>query len=303
MKAFSVSVRTYALLAGVSLIWGLNFAIIKGSLREINPIAFCGARFALGAVMLWCIWTVNHWRPRGSVPSDSYRLRTLFVLATIGPVLFQLLFVIGIALSTAANASIITSTIPIVVAIESHIVEHLRIGKRGWVGVLVAVFALCALVASAVSFQFSLTTLAGDCLLAVATVCWGTYTFLLRRYGEREKARSLMPKTVAIGAVILVAITSPWLVSVKWAHNSDEAILGLLFSGIFAIGIAYAVWGSAIQQIGPTKTSVFSNLATAIAIATSSLLLGENVNIVTLAAFVGVALGIFLVQTDRLVTE
>jgi drug/metabolite transporter (DMT)-like permease len=50
----------------------------------------------------------------------------------------------------------------------------------------------------------------------------------------------------------------------------------LVYSGIFVIGLGYLLWGRGVQRIGSTRTSLYSNLVTIVAVAIAIVVLGEK---------------------------
>ncbi len=60
--------RTDLALLGMSLIWGVNFSVIKIALREFEPLAFNALRFVLASLTLFLFLRVS-----GSVPFPARR--------------------------------------------------------------------------------------------------------------------------------------------------------------------------------------------------------------------------------------
>jgi drug/metabolite transporter (DMT)-like permease len=50
----------------------------------------------------------------------------------------------------------------------------------------------------------------------------------------------------------------------------------LVFSGIFAIGVAYIFWNYGVKQLGSARTSIYSNLSLPAALLTAWLWLQET---------------------------
>ena len=78
----------------VTLIWGVNFVVIKVGLQDFPPLLFCALRFALAALPLLLL--------RGPLPAPGWRIVQIGVL--LGVVKFGLLFV-GMHLGMPAGLS------------------------------------------------------------------------------------------------------------------------------------------------------------------------------------------------------
>src|SRR3974390_627477 len=94
---------------GVTIaIWGVNYAAIKAALSEIEPLAFNALRFALATVTLLVLVRVQ-----GAEPHISRKeLVKLVLLGILGNTIYQFIFIQGIAPTTAAKASLIMSSCP-----------------------------------------------------------------------------------------------------------------------------------------------------------------------------------------------
>ena len=51
--------------------------------------------------------------------------------------------------------------------------------------------------------------------------------------------------------------------------------MAILYSAIFALGVAYTIWYAAVRQIGSARTAVYSNVIPLVAMATAVIFLGE----------------------------
>jgi drug/metabolite transporter (DMT)-like permease len=72
----------------------------------------------------------------------------------------------------------------------------------------------------------------------------------------------------------------------------------VLFSALFAIGLAYLIWYRGVERLGNTRTAIFANLTPVVAVIASALVLHEHP---ARLAIVGAALtlsGVMLVRSD-----
>ena len=93
----------------LTLIWGVNFAVIKVALDTFEPLAFNALRFPIAAFVLWI-----GLRSQGPVPLPPREdLPRLILLGFLGNVVYQIFFIIGIDLTLAGNASLMLATVPV----------------------------------------------------------------------------------------------------------------------------------------------------------------------------------------------
>jgi drug/metabolite transporter (DMT)-like permease len=275
------------------LVWGVNFAVVKHALADIQPLAFNAMRFAIASVLVLGVL-----RARGelSLP-DRADIPRVVALGLLGNVIYQMCFILGLNRTAAGHASLILALTPIMTAFLSMLTGHERPGPRTWGGASLSILGI-ALVSGAGMRVEGTTALVGDAILVTACVAWATYTVgarpIVRRYGSvRTTAWTLWT-----GAVGLIVLGTPSLLRQEWKGVSPAAWGGLLFSATFAIGLAYLIWYRGVERIGNTRTAIFSNLTPVVALFAGVVLLNEAPSTL---ALLGAALtlgGVMIVRTD-----
>ncbi|KPV62035.1 MAG: putative DMT superfamily transporter inner membrane protein [Candidatus Bathyarchaeota archaeon BA1] len=131
-----------AMLIGMSLIWGINFSIVKTALTELSPSTFNSLRFGLASLfMLILLWIFE--RDIGFRRKDIARL---ILLGLIGNTVYQLCFINGIARTTASNSSLILATTPIFVALLSSALGLERVERRVWYSITLSFIGILSIV-------------------------------------------------------------------------------------------------------------------------------------------------------------
>ena len=113
------------------LFWGINFAVVKFALAEMPPLVFNGLRF-LGAsgIVVILAQLAGH-----SLKFQRRHLFYLIGLGLLGNTMYQLLFIFGIANTTADNSALILATVPVWVALFGTLLGMERVSGQGWLGV------------------------------------------------------------------------------------------------------------------------------------------------------------------------
>ena len=148
----------------VVLIWGANFAVVKLSLAEFPLLAFTALRFTAAALLLALIVYARE----GSLAPPRGSVWKLIGLGIIGNTIYQLLFIVGLNLTTAGNTALLISTTPVIVALLGAVLRIERITRYVGGGIALA-FAGIVLVLASRGVALSLDTL-GDGLYALAMV-------------------------------------------------------------------------------------------------------------------------------------
>lgn len=255
-------------------IWAVNFSFIKVALEEIPPFGFNALRFPLAALLLAA---VLHARGRLRLPDSGDRGRVV-ALGIIGNVLYQLLFIAGMARSRAGNASLLLTGSPVYTAMLSAALGHERVRTAAWAGIAATVAGIALVVGSGEGgFHFGTATLAGDLMLVAASAVWAFYTVGARDLIAKYGSVAVTGWTLWVGAALLLLFGLPDLLALDHAP-SPLAWAGVLYAGVLGIGVAYLLWYRAVRVLGNTHTSSFSNLTPIFAIAVAWAWLGEVPN-------------------------
>ena len=289
-------IRTDIALVALCVIWGVNFSVIKVALVEIEPLAFNALRFPLAAVTLFFLL---RWRGPIPLPQRHHRAR-IVLLGLLGNLVYQFLFIFGIDGTLAGNASLVLATTPIWTLVLSTALGQAQYAVAVWVGVLATLGGMVLVVAggsNAVRFADGLPR--GDLLLVAAAVTWSVYTVgaqdLTRRYG----ALAVTSWTLWIGTVGLVAAGATSVAEMDLRAISPMAWVGVAYTGILAIAIAYLLWNHGLEHIGSARTAAFSNLVPVVALITAALWLGEEPSALQMSGAITIIGGVWLARVAR----
>ena len=108
------------------------------------------------------------------------------------------------------------------------------------------------------------------------SLSWAIYTVLLKPYTDRVSGFQLSALTMIGGAVPLLVVAWPAMLSAKWSGVPLAGWAAVFYSGIFALVIAYFFWYRGVRVIGPTRTAMYTNLQPLIAVLVAWMMLGES---------------------------
>jgi drug/metabolite transporter (DMT)-like permease len=274
------------------LLWALNFSVIKIGLATIPPYGFNALRFPLAALLLGAVLLATG---RLALPARSDGPR-IVLLGVVGNLAYQLLFISGMALSRAGNASVLLTTSPIFTALLSAWLGHERIRPMAWLGIVAATSGIALVVGSGEDgFRFGAETLLGDLLLVGAAAVWSIYTVGARTPIRKYGSVRVTAWTLWVGAAFLVLVGIPDLVTLD-AAISPAAWSAVLYAGFLGLGLSYLLWYRGVKVLGNTRTSAFGNLVPIFAILIAWPVLGEVPNVWQLAGAGIIIGGIHLVR-------
>ncbi len=257
------------------LFWGINFTVVKFALVEMPPLIFNGLRFFFAS----CLMVILARFTGHSLKFQRRHLLYLIGLGLLGNTMYQLLFIFGIANTTADNSALILATVPVWVALFGTLIGMERVSGQGWLGVCISLAGIILIILGGdrhMNLQFGGASLRGDILILLGTLCWSLYTLAVRPMMRHYSSTSLTTFSTLIGSIPLVLISIPAMTHFSWHGVPTNAWIALIFSASFGIALAYFFWNYGISKLGSARTSLYSNLTPPVALLVAWLWLGET---------------------------
>lgn len=247
---------------------------------HVGPFTFNAARFVMGSLVLVpvMVWndrrqTTDHRPPAVVDGLESARPLSLLRGGLVaGAVLFAAaaLQQAGIASTTAGKTGFITSLYVVLVPVLG-----LAVGFRPplavWIGAVLAVVGLYFLTIEG-SFQMS----RGDLLVLGGAFMWALHFLVLGRFSPGldpvQLAFIQFVTCAALSAVVALLIEQPTAAGLR------AAIIPILASGIFSVGIGYTLQVAAQRDAYPADAAIILSLEAVFAVIGGWLLLNEQLS-------------------------
>lgn len=280
-----------AMLLAMVVIWGVNFTVVKTALAEMTPMAFNALRFAGASVLtLFLAWLIEH-----DLTIARHDWGLVLLLSFVGNLVYQVLFINGLARSRASNTSLILSTSPIFVALVSSLTRTEKLSVRNWAGILLSFLGIFLLITGSNNgVVMDRQTLQGNLLVLCSTISWATYTVLLKRLVQRNSVIKATAWIMVATTPLLILAALPDLLTQDWYAISLGSWLGLFYSSVIAIGIGYVIWNTGVQRVGSVRTAVYSYFTPVISVVVAWVFLGENMQPLQALGALGILLGVWL---------
>ena len=299
--------RVDALLVLMVLIWGANFSVIKRSFEEIPPQPFNALRLVIAsAVFLAAINVARKRVERGAPVSSVFHTDhpltardrfDLIWLGLVGHLGYQYFFVGGVALSTASNGALIVGSTPAVLAVVSALLGRERISRLHWVGAAISAIGIYLVVGRGASFGGE--HLRGDLMVMASVACWVTFTLGAASLIQRHSPLYVTGMTMVYGGVPYVLMALPQIVRVPWTDVSAWSLTAMVLSALLALNLAYVIWYTGVQRLGPARTSIYSNGVPVVAMTVAALWLGEPMTWNKVTGAAAVLSGVLLTRLGR----
>jgi drug/metabolite transporter (DMT)-like permease len=281
----------------VAVVWGVNFAFVKFALTDFYPLSFTVLRFFLAALFLLAIMLAK------SEPLSLERrdIGEIIKLGFIGITLYNLLFMEGLAFTTASNAALFISTSPLFAALILALSKRERITPPVAAGLLLSMLGVLLVIQSRPGgLDLSRRGLTGDLLTLSAAAFWALYTMKAKPLLAKYSAIKVTAYSMAAGTLMLLPIGASELLNQSWSLVSLPSWAAFLFSALISGGLAFTLWYEGVKRIGVTRTIVYHYLVPFVAVLFAALFLGERIALAQALGGVLILTGVSLVQRRTL---
>lgn len=245
--------RQLLALVALTLMWGVNWPMMKFSLRELSPMYFRALTMSCGALFLY-----SWYRARGlrMLPQGA-EWRSVLTIGAPNMLGWHTVSILGVKELASGRAAILGFTMPI----WTVLISVLFLGERLTRRVAFAAVAVAIAIALLISHEFN--ALSGRPLgivwMETAAVCWAIGTLMLRR------ARLTLPIETLTIWMMIASSACLWLIALAtepWpAWQFSTAMWASLAYGAFInYGFAQTVWAGLARHL-PPATSAMSIMA------------------------------------------
>jgi len=262
--------KSNILLLITAAIWGLAFVAQKVGAEYIGPFAFNGIRFALGGISLIPLLLYFNKTPKQN--TNNYHKQYNFIIAGIitGCVLFfgASLQQIGLNYTSAGKAAFITGLYMVFVPIISIFFKR-NIPLTIWVSVIITAIGLYFLT---INENFSISQ--GDLLEIIGAFFWALHILAIDYFIKKVDALRLsfvQTLTCSILSMIVSLIFEKTTISSVY-----EALIPILYGGIFSVGIAYTLQIIGQKHARPSHAAIILSMESVFATLGGMLILNEH---------------------------
>lgn len=287
-------------LAGAVLLWGTSFMATKFALSGFSPMAVIFLRMALASVVMAAFWgRVPAARP---APGDA---KWLALLCLLQPCLYFLLEGYAVLFTTSAQAGMVSSLVPLLVAAGAWAFLHEPLGPRMLLGIGLSLSGVVWLSLSGQSGGDAPNPALGNLLELGAMCCAAGYMLVLKHLASRYGSWRLTGLQTFAGALFFLpgalATQPAWLVhplAAAAAVPSAAWLAVAYLGGLVTLG-GFGLYNQAIARMPSAQAAAAINLVPLVAVLAGWSMLGESLSPGQAAACVLVLAGVVLGQTRR----
>ncbi len=262
-----------ASLVGVAFIWGINMPIMKIGLDQLNPFVFNAIRLFISATCLAILAICE--RRRGVLPGPDISARQILIYGVLVAGLYQVLFLLGIARTTAGNTGLIMATVPAWTALLARVFIGEQIAKVAWGGLVLALTGTIIVALQKGDLSSGREHLVGNAIILCAALVWAGGTVY-----SRPLLKSISPLQLSASAAVIALPVHLLIATGSYANSVDKLHsfslwLILIYAGVLSSGLAQPMWSFGVRHAGAAHAAAVQNLIPLVAIVAAWFSRGE----------------------------
>ncbi|WP_426417007.1 DMT family transporter [Aestuariirhabdus sp. LZHN29] len=281
----SLRLPTLALLCAV-LLWSSSFIALKIAFESYTPMVVIFARM-VAATCCFILLLPMLGRPKYRKGDWRY----LIAMAAFEPCLYFIFEAYALINTSAAQAGMISATLPLLVALGAYLFLKEKITRLSLIGFFIAVAGSLWLSLSSPTDEQAPNPLLGNFLELLAMACAAGYTLILKHLSSRYRPLFLTAVQALIGAIFFFPLA---LLEGMPTTIAPDALMAILYLGIIVTLGAYGLFNYAVGQMPASLATSFINLLPLCTALLAMAVLGERFTLPQLLAGGVVLMGVFI---------
>ena len=244
-----LSSRQWTILILLTVVWGINWPILKIGVTGFPPLTFRSLCLWLGTPVLGLALVAMKVPFR--IPRAHWR--ALLVLAVFNMFIWHALIIIAVQSLSSGRAAILGYTMPMFSALLGAWFFGDQLAKRSWLGVAAASVGVVLLLWHELSNLSGRPT--GVLLALAAASTWALGTQMLRR-------TQIPVPTLAI-SFWMTLMTTGVMTVLAWVFEADQWVtpspanwFSIVFNAVLVFGFAHAAWFYLARSLPPVASTL-----------------------------------------------
>ena len=275
------------------LLWGSSFVAMKYAFAEMEPMIVIFGRMVVGSVCF-----LPFLRSFSRLKLTRAHILPLVGMGLFEPCLYFLFEAKALELTSASQASMITTMLPLLVAMAAGLLLGELISRKVVVGLVLAAVGAIWLSLGGTSSIHAPHPVLGNFLEFLAMISATGYIILLKKLSSSLPPFFLTAVQSVIGAVFFLLVLLVLRVQVP-ATLSIPGLLAILYLGTFVSVGAYGLYNFGVSRVPANQAAAFINLIPVCTIVLGFILLGERLTGWQMVACLLVFTGVIISQDSR----
>ena len=269
-------------------IWASSFVALKSAMNDLGPFTVIFFRMLIASLcFLYFI--------KGFLKYDFSKkdIKFILLLALFEPCLYFIFESKALQLTSASQAGMITSLMPIITAMVAGYFLKEIISKQMIFGSLIAMSGAIWLSLQGTSSLDAPNPLLGNFLEFLAMLCAAFYTVTVRYLSDRYSALFITAIQVFIGTIFFIPLFIYEYVNIG-LNMTIESFLWVAYLGVIVTLGGYGLYNYALTKIEASKASIFIYLIPVFTLFLAYFMLNEKLSSLEFIACFIILFGVFI---------
>lgn len=235
-----------------NLLWGLMAPIGKSALTAFSPVSVTTFRM-IGAAA--CFWLLSLGCRREQVHHRD--MLRIFFASLFALVFNQGVFIFGLSLTSPIDASIVTTTLPIVTMIVAALYLKEPVTNKKVMGIFVGAMGALTLIVGSGSTAGG-GSMTGDLLCLLAQISFSIYLTVFKGLSQRYSPVTLNKWMFIYASLCYIPFSYRDVASVTWSEIPSAAWWQIGYVVVGGSFLAYICIMSAQRLLRPTVVSMYN---------------------------------------------
>ena len=247
----NVQGQIFALTA--NMLWGLMAPIGKSALMEFSALSVTTFRMVGAAA---CFWLLSAFCKYEHV--DHRDMLKIFFASLFALVFNQGVYIFGLSMTSPIDASIVTTTLPIVTMIIAAIYLKEPITNLKVLGIVVGAMGALTLILSSQTAGSGNGSIIGDLLCLVAQISFSIYLTVFKGLSQKYSPITLNKWMFIYASMCYIPFSYQDVAGIQWAEVSTAAYVQIGYVVIGGSFLAYIFIMTAQRLLRPTVVSMYN---------------------------------------------
>lgn len=277
-----------------NILWGLMAPVGKSALAEFSALSVTTFRMVGAAA---CFWLLSLFCKREQV--DYRDMLKIFFASLFALVFNQGVYIFGLSMTSPIDASIVTTTLPIVTMIVAALYLKEPVTNKKVLGIFVGAMGALILIMSSGHAGSGGGSIAGDLLCLTAQISFSVYLTVFKGLSQKYSPVTMNKWMFVYASMCYIPFSYHDIASIQWEGISAAALAQVGYVVVGGSFLAYICIMTAQRLLRPTVVSMYNYMQPIVASAVTVIIGMAAFNLEKGIAIALVFLGVYIVTQSK----
>ena len=277
-----------------NILWGLMAPVGKSALAEFSALSVTTFRMVGAAA---CFWLLSLFCKREQV--DHRDMLKIFFASLFALVFNQGVYIFGLSMTSPIDASIVTTTLPIVTMIVAALYLKEPVTNKKVLGIFVGAMGALILIMSSGHAGSGGGSIAGDLLCLTAQISFSVYLTVFKGLSQKYSPVTMNKWMFVYASMCYIPFSYHDIASIQWEGISAAALAQVGYVVVGGSFLAYICIMTAQRLLRPTVVSMYNYMQPIVASTVTVIIGMAAFNLEKGIAIALVFLGVYIVTQSK----